>query len=185
MFKKKGQEYKVHPDVSQEIKSVKGNVVVKKSTFLEGELGVIANKSFQSGELLFTINGPIISSRTKHSFQVGPSAHIQPLTGADGKPGLGYYLNHSCDPNVYIRIIRDNEGYSIQVIAHKEIKEAEEVKVDYATVEFKTTVSQLPCKCGYTQCRGYINGFKDLSAQKKAYYISKGLIPSHLLELDK
>lgn len=175
----------VNPTSPQEIILAKDGLVVRPSTFLAGELGVITNKLFQPGDLVFVVTGPITPNRTKHSFQFGPNDHIEPLVGMDGRPGLGYFLNHSCDPNVSIHIVCNNQGRYIQVIAYKEIKAGEEIKVDYATMEFETTVSQHPCKCISPQCRGYIKGYKDLPDEKKDDYISKGLIPAYLLELDQ
>jgi len=171
--------------ISEAIKLVSDGVVVKPSTFLEGELGIIANKLFQPCNLVFTVNGPISSNRTKYSFQSGPNEHIEPLIGTDGRPGLGHYLNHSCDPNAYIYTVNNKEDRYIEVVAYKEIKKGEEIKVDYAAMEFETTVSQLPCKCGSLRCRGRINGYKDLPAAKISEYISKGLIPTYLLELEQ
>lgn len=175
----------VNPTSAQEIILAKDGLVVKPSTFLEGELGVIANKLFQPDDLVFVVTGPITPNRTKHSFQFGPNDHIEPLAGMDGKLGLGHFLNHSCNPNVSIHIVRNDQNPYIQVIAYKEIKAGEEVKIDYATMEFETTVSQLPCKCSSPHCRGYIKGYKDLPPEKKDDYISKGLIPDYLLELDQ
>jgi SET domain-containing protein len=100
----------------------KEGVAVKTSTFLENELGVIAIRNFKPGDLVFTIMGPIVFQRTKYSFQFGPNEHIEPINEKDGSPGLGHFLNHSCNPNVGICVIRRGENGYIQVVARKNIK---------------------------------------------------------------
>lgn len=159
------------------------NVLVGESTFLEGELGVIATEDFDPDELIFIVAGPIISQRTRHSFQVGVNEHIDPQK--DGKPGLGYYTNHWChNPSAYVEVVSDNGDGYVKIIARTKIQKGEEITVDYATLEYETTVSNLPCKCGSAQCRGHIKGHKDLSQEEITEMQSKGLIPAYLLELD-
>ena len=158
-------------------------VTVKASTFLENELGVIAIRNFKPGDLVFTIMGPIVSQRTKYSFQFGPIEHIEPINEKDGNPGLGHFLNHSCNPNVGIRVIRRGENGFIQVVARKDIRKDEEVRADYASMEFETTVESLTCKCGSEHCRGQLKGLKNLPQNIVNAYRKERLIPSYLLKL--
>ena len=160
-------------------------VAVKTSTFLENELGVIANRNFKPSDLVFTIMGPIVSKRTKYSFQFGPNEHIEPVNEKDGSLGLGHFLNHSCNPNVGIRVIRRCKNGFIQVIARKNIRKDEEVKADYASMEFETTVASLKCKCDSKRCRGQLKGLKHLPQNIVDAYSKEGLIPSYLLKLYK
>ena len=164
----------------------KNGVEVKVSTFLSEQLGVIATQNFQQGDLIFTIKGPITSNRTKYSFQFSKNQHIEPANENDGQPSLGHHLNHSCDPNVAIKIVNDNNdsGY-IKVIAISDIRTGQEVTVDYASMEYETTVDKHPCRCRSAQCRGHIGGYKDLPPKIKEKYKTKGFIPLHLLMLDE
>lgn len=145
-----------HKDSNKPQKNILGGegVGAKASTFLENQLGVIAIRNFKPGNLVFTIKGPISPNRTKYSFQFGPNEHIEPVNEKDGSSGLGHFLNHSCNPNVGIRVIRHNGNGYIQVVARKDIRKGEEVKADYASMEFETTAESLTCKCGSERCRG-------------------------------
>ena len=59
------------------------------------------------------------------------------------------YINHSCDPNTYMRrAYRQVEFYS-----KRPIKKGEELTCDYGETHHD---GKLPCKCGAKNCRGYI-----------------------------
>jgi hypothetical protein len=85
---------------------------VEASTFVAGELGVIAKRAYRKGELLFQVEGPVQPRPTKYSFAVSLDQHIEPERD-DGVSDFGHYLNYSCEPNV---IVRPVEKASIQPI---------------------------------------------------------------------
>ena len=59
------------------------------------------------------------------------------------------YINHSCDPNTYMRrAYRKVEFYSL-----KRIKKGEELTCDYGETHHD---GKLACGCGTENCRGYI-----------------------------
>ena len=59
------------------------------------------------------------------------------------------YINHSCDPNVFMRrAYRQVEYYAL-----RPIKKGEELTCDYGETHHEGT---LPCRCGAANCRGYI-----------------------------
>ncbi|MBI2730282.1 MAG: SET domain-containing protein-lysine N-methyltransferase [Sphingobacteriales bacterium] len=59
------------------------------------------------------------------------------------------YINHSCNPNVYMRrAYRKVEYYAL-----RNIKKGEELTCDYGETHHEGT---LPCKCGAKNCRGFI-----------------------------
>jgi uncharacterized protein len=59
------------------------------------------------------------------------------------------YINHSCDPNTYMRrAYRKVEFYTL-----KPIKKGEELTCDYGETHHD---GKLPCGCGADNCRGYI-----------------------------
>lgn len=59
------------------------------------------------------------------------------------------YINHSCDPNTYMRrAYRKVEFYTL-----RSIKKGEELTCDYGETHHD---GQLPCQCGAKNCRGYI-----------------------------
>jgi uncharacterized protein len=59
------------------------------------------------------------------------------------------YINHSCNPNVYMRrAFRRVEYYTLRTI-----KKGEELTCDYGETHHE---GKLPCKCGAENCRGFI-----------------------------
>ncbi|MFN4284680.1 MAG: SET domain-containing protein [Lacibacter sp.] len=59
------------------------------------------------------------------------------------------YINHSCNPNTYMRRAhRKVEFYSL-----RPIKKGEELTCDYGETHHD---GKLPCKCGAANCRGFL-----------------------------
>ena len=59
------------------------------------------------------------------------------------------YINHSCDPNTYMRrAYKKVEFYSL-----RPIRKGEELTCDYGETHHD---GKLPCRCGAGNCRGYI-----------------------------
>lgn len=59
------------------------------------------------------------------------------------------YINHSCSPNCYMRIIRGHvEFYSL-----RRIRGGEELTCDYGDTHHD---GKLPCKCGSPNCKGFL-----------------------------
>ena len=164
------------------IPTINNGVAIEKSKSLKAQMGILAKQAFKPGDLLFTVTGSIVPERTRYTFQFGSNEHIDPRI--DGKPGLGHYLNHACDPNAKVHIVRHNGDGYIQVVARKEITEGDEIKVDYSAMEYELAMKDT-CTCGYKNCRNKIEGYKDLPQEIKKKYIAEGLIPQYLIELDK
>ena len=65
------------------------------------------------------------------------------------KGGLFQFINHSCDPNVFIRI-----AYSrVEFYAKRNIAAGEELTSDYVCSHHD---GQLRCRCRSSDCRGFI-----------------------------
>ncbi len=60
-------------------------------------------------------------------------------------------INHSCSNNCDY----EGKGLKLWVIAIKDIKKGEELTCDYG-FGYDTDYKQFPCKCGSTNCVGYI-----------------------------
>jgi uncharacterized protein len=59
------------------------------------------------------------------------------------------FINHSCDPNTYMRrAYQKVEFYSL-----RPIKKGEELTCDYGETHHE---GKLPCRCGARNCRGFI-----------------------------
>lgn len=59
------------------------------------------------------------------------------------------FINHSCNPNVFMRrAYRQVEYYAL-----RNIRKGEELTCDYGETHHE---GQLPCQCGAKNCRGFI-----------------------------
>ena len=59
------------------------------------------------------------------------------------------YVNHSCSPNTYMRVINNHvEFYTL-----RNIKKNEELTCNYGLTHHEGT---LPCRCGAKNCKGFI-----------------------------
>ena len=64
------------------------------------------------------------------------------------KHGLRF-INHSCDPNTFIRCTRERTEF----YARRRIRAGEELTCDYGASQHN---GKLPCRCGAANCRGFI-----------------------------
>ena len=69
----------------------------------------------------------------------------------DTKINTAKYINHSCNPNCEVDIIKGK----IWIIAIKDIKKGDELSYDYG-FGYDADFRQFPCKCGSKNCCGYI-----------------------------
>lgn len=68
---------------------------------------------------------------------------------ASAQPNDMRFINHSCDPNTYMRVLKNR----VEFYALKSIRKGEELSCDYGETHHEGT---LPCKCGAKNCRGFI-----------------------------
>ncbi len=59
------------------------------------------------------------------------------------------YINHSCDPNTYMR----RAYQKVEFYTRRPIKKGEELTCDYGETHHD---GKLPCQCGAANCRKYI-----------------------------
>lgn len=60
------------------------------------------------------------------------------------------FVNHSCDPNIYIRVSYGR----VEFYARRDIQPREELTCDYGDDSYHA--GKLRCRCGSKNCRGYI-----------------------------
>jgi len=68
---------------------------------------------------------------------------------ASANPNDIRFINHSCAPNTYMRVMKDR----VEFYALRNIRKGEELSCDYGETHHEGT---LPCRCGAKNCRGYI-----------------------------
>jgi hypothetical protein len=83
----------------------------------------------------------------------------------DGSPlyNKARYINHSCNPNCEVDIIKGH----IWISSIKDIKKGNELNYDYGYPFDKDDFSDHPCKCGSKKCIGYIISDDDWSKYLK------------------
>ena len=107
--------------------------------------GVFAKIKFTHGQRIGYFEGYEVNIDTQHSFFVKATGQrIEPT-------GPLRYLNHSCDANAHF------EGRWL--CASREIKEGEEITLDYLDAE-QPISNSFSCRCGALNCRGRIQGPK-------------------------
>ncbi len=68
---------------------------------------------------------------------------------ASANPNDMRFINHSCGPNTFMRVMKDR----VEFYALKNIKKGEELSCNYGETHHEGT---LPCKCGAKNCCGFI-----------------------------
>jgi SET domain-containing protein len=121
---------------------------------IEG-LGIFALRPFTTGQLIRDVN--VVR-------EVTAEAPLRPELGEridhcdypDGRIVLigppDRHLNHSCDPNVWVRY----EGEGCQIVARRDIDAGKEIACDYSINV--TGGDAWPCHCGARRCRGQVVG---------------------------
>lgn len=67
---------------------------------------------------------------------------------------LARFINHSCNPNCYAKIITLESQKKIVIYSKRDIDVNEEITYDY---KFPIEDQKIPCLCGTPQCRGTLN----------------------------
>lgn len=128
-------------------------------------VGLCATVSYESGVLILPITGKRVAARGEYTIQLDDTTHIEPEAPL-------CFVNHSCAPNMGIKI--DREGRP-GLYALRHIQRAEELTWDYAMSEldfdFAGIPQAFPCACGTPSCRGLIErGWRGLSPETKRRY---------------
>ncbi|HEX3684787.1 MAG TPA: SET domain-containing protein-lysine N-methyltransferase [Bryobacteraceae bacterium] len=118
--------------------------------------GVYSAEFIPAGKKVIEYTGERISRReTKRRADLSELTYLftldayWTLDGAVGGSGAEY-INHSCDPNLVARILKNHILY----MSRRDIRAGEELTVDY---HFDKNVEKVPCRCGALKCRGTIN----------------------------
>ena len=125
--------------------------------------GVFAAKRFELGELVWDYAGEerwikeIPRRLWRYCFQVDYDRYVVPQKGS-----VGWYLNHSCEPNAVIM------GRT-RVVSLRRIEKGEEVNFDYSTNVGWDRFS-MRCRCGRPTCRRFVRSYQKLPEEKKGHY---------------
>ncbi|MFT3675557.1 MAG: SET domain-containing protein [Chitinophagaceae bacterium] len=120
--------------------------------------GAFANKAIPARRKLGNMGGEIISYKEAQKrvrlqpnnvlFMVEFDNEDIALDASINSNALRY-INHSCDPNTYMRrAYRKVEFYTL-----RPVRAGEELTCDYGETHHE---GKLPCRCGAGNCRGFI-----------------------------
>lgn len=121
--------------------------------------GLIAGENIPKGRIITRIQGPAKFKVNKnkrdalsHPDWVGVKRNIwiDPL-----RPHK--FLNHSCNPNMGAK--------GITLIAIRDIKEGDEIAIDYSTIEGDPRWEMI-CSCGHENCRKIIKSIEHLTDEQ-------------------
>ncbi|RLL97224.1 histone methyltransferase set1 [Aspergillus turcosus] len=76
---------------------------------------------------------------------------------ATKRGGIARFINHSCTPNCTAKIIRVDGSKRIVIYALRDIERDEELTYDYKFEREWDSDDRIPCLCGSTGCKGFLN----------------------------
>jgi uncharacterized protein len=128
--------------------------------------GCFTTRAFAKGRKIAEYEGERISRaetarrlRGKRRIHICAVDTYWAIDGSVGGNGT-QYINHSCDPNCYIKIIHGH----ILFFAKRDIAPGEEVTADYVLSYHSDRTG---CSCGAESCRGTINLVKNGSRKSE------------------
>lgn len=135
-------------------------------------LGLFAAKNFSAGSLIIEYCGEMLNSERivnrRDAYYCALGARFRKscylfrldderVLDATLKGNLSRFINHSCDPNCYSRVVSfDAKGKKLLIFALKDIEAGEEIVYDYKFPE-EEGEEKIVCYCGAPKCRGYLN----------------------------
>jgi len=76
------------------------------------------------------------------------------IIDATKKGNLARFINHSCDPNCYAKVITLEGQKRIVIYSKRDIAVGEEITYDY---KFPLEEQKIACLCGSPKCQGFLN----------------------------
>lgn len=141
-------------------------------------LGTFTTIDIPSGKVIMEVGGDTFPKEiAAHSPQFDDFLQISHdlFKGVSGS--VDDALNHSCDPNCYLKIV----GNRVLLCALYLIKAGSELTIDYSCSSTDTIDEwHMKCLCGNVKCRKIISGYQYLNKELQEEYKSKDMIPMFL-----
>eukprot|EP00980_Cylindrotheca_fusiformis_P023757 scaffold10939_cov105-Cylindrotheca_fusiformis.AAC.2 len=130
--------------------------------------GVFADKFIKENEMLVEYRGEIIGNavcekreKEYEAAKIGSDYmfRVDGLTVCDAtKQGnVARFINHSCDPNCFTKVISIEGTKRIVVYAKRDIEAGEELSYDYKFPLEYNEEKRIACNCASGDCRGFMN----------------------------
>ncbi|KAK2847190.1 hypothetical protein Q5P01_010189 [Channa striata] len=128
--------------------------------------GLFCKKTIEAGEMVIEYSGNVIRSvltdkREKYYDGKGIGCYMfriddYEVVDATLHGNAARFINHSCEPNCYSRVITVDGQKHIVIFASRRICCGEELTYDYK-FPIEDASNKLPCNCGAKKCRKFLN----------------------------
>lgn len=128
--------------------------------------GLFCKRNIEAGEMVIEYAGNVIRSvltdkREKYYDSKGIGCYMFRIDDFDVVDATMHgnaarFINHSCDPNCYSRVINVEGQKHIVIFALRKIYRGEELTYDYK-FPIEDANSKLHCNCGARRCRRFLN----------------------------
>nr|XP_057902368.1 histone-lysine N-methyltransferase 2A isoform X2 [Doryrhamphus excisus] len=128
--------------------------------------GLFCKRNIEAGEMVIEYAGTVIRSvltdkREKYYDGKGIGCYMFRIDDFDVvdatmQGNAGRFINHSCEPNCYSRVINVDGRKHIVIFALRKIYRGEELTYDYK-FPIEDDESKLRCNCGTRRCRRFLN----------------------------
>ena len=126
--------------------------------------GLFCRRDIDAGEMIIEYSGEVIRSaltdkreRAYEALGIGCYMFRKDADYIIDSTMMGNaarFINHSCDPNCYSKVILVDGRKHIVIFALRVIRRGEELTYDY---KFPIEEVKIPCLCGSRRCRKYLN----------------------------
>jgi|GEM_PF-396916 len=123
-----------------------------------------ARKDFTVGSIVYIPYGAIRTDFNDYTIPFGKTTAVESRYPDENISG---YINHSCDPTVYLGEKSGNKAF----IAMKDITKGEEITTHYALLGYEFgnewPEEERMCKCGSDNCAGKVRAWSELSRDER------------------
>ncbi|XP_051962906.1 LOW QUALITY PROTEIN: histone-lysine N-methyltransferase 2A-like [Xyrauchen texanus] len=128
--------------------------------------GLFCRKNIDVGEMVIEYSGNVIRSvltdkREKYYDGKAIGCYMfriddYEVVDATMHGNAARFINHSCEPNCYSRVVNVDSQKHIVIFAMRKISRGEELTYDYK-FPIEEPGNKLPCNCGAKKCRKFLN----------------------------
>ncbi|XP_058270057.1 histone-lysine N-methyltransferase 2A isoform X1 [Hemibagrus wyckioides] len=128
--------------------------------------GLFCKRNIDAGEMVIEYSGNVIRSvltdkREKYYDAKGIGCYMfriddYEVVDATMHGNSARFINHSCEPNCYSRVVTIDGQKHIVIFALRKIYRGEELTYDYK-FPIEEPGNKLPCNCGAKKCRKFLN----------------------------
>nr|DBA16185.1 TPA: hypothetical protein GDO54_003604 [Pyxicephalus adspersus] len=128
--------------------------------------GLFCKRTIDAGEMVIEYSGNVIRStltdkREKYYDGKGIGCYMfriddSEVVDATMHGNAARFINHSCEPNCYSRVIPIDGQKHIVIFAMRKINRGEELTYDYK-FPIEDASNKLACNCGTKKCRKFLN----------------------------